>query len=77
MAAYEEALTCCSTKYAPWYIIPANRKWYRNLAISEALVETLRPHREEWQRALDAMSQARLAELKTFRYKQTASATRP
>ncbi|PMP84019.1 MAG: polyphosphate--AMP phosphotransferase, partial [Roseiflexus castenholzii] len=61
MAAYEEALTRCSTDYAPWYIIPANRKWYRDLAISEALVETLRPYRDDWRRALDAMSRARRA----------------
>lgn len=76
MAAYEEALTRCSTEYAPWYIIPANRKWYRDLAISELLVETLRPYRDDWQRTLDAMSQARLAELKAFRNQQTTGATR-
>ncbi len=40
-AAFEEALSRCSTAHAPWYIIPANRKWFRNLAISEILVETL------------------------------------
>lgn len=70
MAAYEEALTRCSTEYAPWYIIPANRKWYRDLAISEALVETLRPCRNDWRRALDAMSRARRAELEAFRAEQ-------
>ncbi|MFQ3630152.1 polyphosphate kinase 2 family protein [Roseiflexus sp.] len=70
MAAYEEALTRCSTDHAPWYIIPANRKWYRDLAISEALVETLRPYRDDWRRALDAMSRARRAELEAFRAEQ-------
>ena len=39
--AYEDALAETSTKDAPWYIIPANRRWYRNLAISEILVQTL------------------------------------
>lgn len=39
--AYEDALTKCSTKYAPWYVIPANHKWFRNLAVSKILVETL------------------------------------
>ncbi len=39
--AYEDVLTKCNTKYAPWYIIPANRKWYRDLVISRILVETL------------------------------------
>ena len=32
----------CSTEHAPWYIIPADQKWYRNLAISRVLVQTLR-----------------------------------
>jgi PPK2 family polyphosphate:nucleotide phosphotransferase len=40
--AYEEALFRTSTRRAPWYIVPADRKWYRNLAISQILVETLR-----------------------------------
>jgi PPK2 family polyphosphate:nucleotide phosphotransferase len=41
MRAYEDALTRCSTKVTPWYIIPSNHKWVRNLAISSILVETL------------------------------------
>jgi len=46
MAAYEDALTRCSTDVAPWYVIPANRKWFRNLAIGEILadrIEALKP----------------------------------
>ena len=39
--AYEEALSKCSFNYAPWYVIPANHKWFRNLAISQILVETM------------------------------------
>jgi polyphosphate kinase 2 (PPK2 family) len=34
-------LTLCSTKHAPWYIIPANHKWFRNLAISQILAAEL------------------------------------
>ena len=41
MRAYEDALTRCNTRCAPWYVIPANRKWYRNLAVSEVLVQTM------------------------------------
>jgi PPK2 family polyphosphate:nucleotide phosphotransferase len=67
IAAYQDALQRCSTAAAPWYIVPANRKWYRNLAIAEALVETLREYRKDWRKALDAMSKARLAELAEFR----------
>src|SRR5438105_4794027 len=40
--AYEEALTRCSTKWAPWHIIPADHKWYRNVAVAKILVEALR-----------------------------------
>lgn len=41
MRAYEDAITRCNTPWAPWYIIPANKKWYRNLVVSRILVETL------------------------------------
>jgi PPK2 family polyphosphate:nucleotide phosphotransferase len=39
--AFEDALTRCSTKAAPWYVIPSDHKWVRNLAISHLLVEVL------------------------------------
>ncbi|MGI8516895.1 MAG: polyphosphate kinase 2 family protein [Acidimicrobiia bacterium] len=39
--AYEEAITLTSTTTAPWYVIPANRKWYRNIVIARVLIETL------------------------------------
>jgi len=39
--AYEDALTKCSTPHAPWYIIPANKKWFRNLAVSHIIAEAL------------------------------------
>jgi len=39
--AYEEALQRCSTEHAPWFVIPANHKWFRNLAVSRIVVETL------------------------------------
>lgn len=40
--AYEEVLTRTSTEYAPWYIIPSNRKWYRNMVIASIMVDTLK-----------------------------------
>lgn len=40
-AAYEDALTKCSTGIAPWYIIPADKKWFRNLAVSHIIAETM------------------------------------
>jgi PPK2 family polyphosphate:nucleotide phosphotransferase len=39
--AYEAALARCSTVGAPWYVVPANRKWYRNWAVSQLLIETM------------------------------------
>jgi len=40
-AAFEEMLEETSTKYAPWYLVPANRNWLRNLAVGEILADTL------------------------------------
>ncbi len=37
--AYERLLTRCSTKHAPWHVVPANKKWYRNLVVAEVLVD--------------------------------------
>lgn len=41
MKAYEDALTRCNTPWAPWYVIPANHKWYRNLVVTEILIQTM------------------------------------
>ena len=46
--AYEDALSRCSTDEAPWYIVPANKKWYRNLLVARTLVDTLRPYKAQW-----------------------------
>ena len=40
-AAFEDALGKCSTEHAPWFVIPSNHKWFRNLAISQIVSETL------------------------------------
>jgi PPK2 family polyphosphate:nucleotide phosphotransferase len=41
MQAYEDALAKCNTEDAPWFVIPADHKWFRDLAISEIIVATL------------------------------------
>ena len=41
MAAFEDAIGKCSTPWAPWYVIPADKKWYRNLAVSDIVVQTM------------------------------------
>jgi PPK2 family polyphosphate:nucleotide phosphotransferase len=40
-SAYQDALEKCSTRNAPWYVIPANKKWFRDLAVSQIIVDTL------------------------------------
>jgi PPK2 family polyphosphate:nucleotide phosphotransferase len=40
-SAYDAALTRCNTARAPWYIVPANNKWYRDWAVAQILIETL------------------------------------
>ena len=39
--AFEDAIHATSTDYAPWYVIPANKKWYRNLVIARTIADTL------------------------------------
>ncbi len=39
--AFEDAINNCSTPYAPWYVVPANKKWYRNLVIARTIADTL------------------------------------
>lgn len=41
MEAFDDVLRKCSTSYAPWYVIPANRKWFRNFAVANILIRTL------------------------------------
>lgn len=41
-AAYQAVLERCSTQHAPWFVIPSDRKWYRNWAVAQLLVEHLR-----------------------------------
>ena len=40
-AAFEDAVNECSTDYAPWYVVPANKKWYRNLVVARTIADTL------------------------------------
>jgi polyphosphate kinase 2 (PPK2 family) len=40
-AAHESAIAATSTEYAPWYVVPANHKWYRNLVVAATVVTTM------------------------------------
>jgi PPK2 family polyphosphate:nucleotide phosphotransferase len=65
--AYEDALSKCSTAQAPWYVVPANHKWFRNLAIAEVLVDLLRPHKAGWLKELEARAEAELKAIRKAR----------
>ena len=65
--AYEDAINRCSTASAPWHIVPANKKWFRNLAVAEAIVEALKPYRKKWLERLDKLGQEEMAKITAFR----------
>jgi PPK2 family polyphosphate:nucleotide phosphotransferase len=54
--AYEEVLSRTSTDWAPWYIVPSNRKWYRNLVIATELVSTLKRLNMQYPKPEDNLS---------------------
>ena len=65
--AYEDALRKCSSDDSPWYIVPANHKWYRNLSIAQVLVETMRRYKNEWTVELELRGQRELEKLRKVR----------
>ncbi len=81
--AYMDALSKCSFNYAPWYVIPANHKWFRDLAVSQILVETLEGLKMKYpQPTVDLVSIRRLyhhevAEELGFPMPQVAEAQQP
>lgn len=74
--AFETAIGKCSTEAAPWYVVPANHKWFRDLAIAEAIVEALKPYRDEWMEGLAEEGAKAKAELDAYRAKDNSKATK-
>jgi PPK2 family polyphosphate:nucleotide phosphotransferase len=60
MDAFEEAINETSAKHAPWYVIPSNKKWYRNLAIGDILVRTLKKLPLEFPKAPPGISKVKI-----------------
>lgn len=58
--AYEDALNRCSREQAPWFIVPADRKWFRNLAVAETLRDALAPYKKAWLKRLEEMGSREL-----------------
>jgi PPK2 family polyphosphate:nucleotide phosphotransferase len=71
--AYEDALSKCSTEESPWHVIPANHKWFRNLAVAEAIHAALEPHKDRWHKDLGSLGQRMKAELAEYRKNQEAA----
>ncbi|MDH7569289.1 MAG: polyphosphate kinase 2 family protein [Armatimonadota bacterium] len=65
--AYEDAINRCSAPHAPWFIVPADKKWFRNLAVAQTIVETLRPYRAAWERRLQETGEKARAEIAAYR----------
>jgi PPK2 family polyphosphate:nucleotide phosphotransferase len=65
--AYEDAISKTAAPHAPWTVVPADAKWYRNLVIAESIVEALRRHRGDWKKTLDEIARKRRAELAAYR----------
>jgi polyphosphate kinase 2 (PPK2 family) len=66
-AAYEELLTRCSTPQAPWFVVPADKKWFRNLAVVETVWDALRPFREQWLAQLEEVGRAKRQAIEAYR----------
>ena len=53
--------------HAPWTVVPADAKWYRNLVVAESVVEALRRRRPQWKKTLDEIARKRRAEVAAYR----------
>jgi len=65
--AYQDAISKTAAKHAPWIVVPANAKWYRNLVVAEAIADALRPYREQWVHKLKEMGKQAKATLREYR----------
>lgn len=59
--AYEDAINYCSSHYAPWHIIPANRKWYRDYVIAKTVVKAMEGMKLEWPKPREDLSKVKIA----------------
>jgi len=66
-AAYEDALNECSSKRRPWFVVPANKKWFRNLAVAEALRDALTPFKKKWLEELEEEGREKRKAIEQYR----------
>ena len=72
-AAYQDALGRCSTEWAPWYIVPANKKWYRNHFIARTIVEQLERYERQWVAELEERGRQELTAVRAARAREEAA----
>lgn len=65
--AYDDVINKCAAPDAPWFPVPANHKWFRNVAIAEAIVEALRPFKDTWMKHLTELGAEELKALHALR----------
>ena len=65
--AYEDVLNRCSTRYAPWFIVPADKKWFRNLAVAQTMRDALMPFRQGWLQKLEEVGRERRKAIEEYR----------
>jgi polyphosphate kinase 2 (PPK2 family) len=68
--AYEDALEKCNTDEAPWHIVPANHKWFRDLAIAQIVKEILEPHEKDWKESLKELGESQRKAIAEYRSQQ-------
>lgn len=65
--ANEEAISRCSSPEAPWFVVPSDKKWYRNYVVCRAVTRLLRPYRKAWEDQLLAVGARKREELDNYR----------
>jgi PPK2 family polyphosphate:nucleotide phosphotransferase len=73
--AYEDALNHCGAPHAPWFIVPANKKWFRNLAVAESLVDALKSYENQWRARLEEIGQKAKAGIEEYRASVASNST--
>jgi PPK2 family polyphosphate:nucleotide phosphotransferase len=72
--AYEDAISRCGTKDAPWMIVPADKKWYRNYVLTKTLIERLESYGKAWTVELAERGEQALEEIRAFHASEKQSA---
>jgi len=65
--AYEVAIGRTACEAAPWLVVPADTKWFRNLAVAEAIAAALRPLRKKWEGVLEERSKEARVKMEAYR----------